>query len=182
MGIYLCLVFRGVFYLCSQTDQETPRRPPRNTIFGSLRRSGRKRPFFTTCPRVRMHPSDPAAGLPTHHQSCPLLQSAWTHAPETVNILYFWECQQPRVNHDVSFVQFSQFAGGQTVVHNKLPQPDTTTTILHATTQARAGALMFREAVGCSLNSTQPMLKMSPTLQHTDQYYWKVPSIEQKNP
>ena len=69
------------------------------------------------------------------------------------------------------------------MVHNKLPQPDTTTTIPRATTQARAGALMFssscldgsitrvgpglnpqythawyaREAVGCSLNSTQPM-------------------------
>ena len=71
-------------------------------------------------------------------------------------------------------------AGGQTVVHNKLPQPDTTTTIPRATTQARAGALMFplscldgsttrvdpgpnpqytrpwygREAVGCSLKSS----------------------------
>ena len=58
-------------------------------------------------------------------------------------------------------------------MHNKLPQPDTTTTIPRATTQARAGAVMIpsscpdglnpqytrawyaREAVGCSLNSTQ---------------------------
>ena len=82
------------------------------------------------------------------------------------------------------FFLFSFFAGGQTVVHDKQPQPDTTTTIPRATTQARAGALMFpsscldgsitrvgpglcpqyispwyaREAVSCSLNSSQPML------------------------
>ena len=79
-----------------------------------------------------------------------------------------------------------KIAGGQTVVHNKLPQPDTTTTTPRAIMQARAGALMFpsscldgsitrvgsglnpqytrawyaREAaVGCSLNSTQAMHK-----------------------
>ena len=70
------------------------------------------------------------------------------------------------------------------MVHNK-PQPDTTATIPRATTQARAGALMFpsscldgsitrvgpgvnlqctrawysREVAGCSLNSSQPMLQ-----------------------
>ena len=76
-------------------------------------------------------------------------------------------------------------AGRQTLVCNKIPQPDTTTTIPRATTQARAGALMFpsscldgsitrvgpglnpqytrawyaTEAVGCSLNRSHPMLK-----------------------
>ena len=90
-------------------------------------------------------------------------------------------------------------AGGQTVVHNKLPQPDTTTTTPRATTQARAGALMFPAScldgsitrVGPGLNPqytrawcareaarllTQQLstdAQMSPTLQHVSLFFFQ---------